>query len=340
MSRIRRSFAIVMILCIGLSACATATPISTTTPGPTETLTATASPPTLTSTPTPEPTANPEGAYYQSLTPEQQALFDQTKDMTGEGFTRQFLAEQGLTSYLAYYDRDGEVAFVWNFEQGKPNPALKIENNLLINETSGSHIIWNPELNRAEAQKTLADYFRYARARVCAASAGVQLGNTLESALANPLAQKYLDNGCVVTLRGVSWNNEFHPYSVPNQKLKLFSDTSFVIKFVPEPNNNMALSYLFADPKIYNGWGWEQSDNASAIIATYFNQGAEDLSSYAEYKDMILTRRIARVFRSLFGRAGGSTEPHGAFDTVTSHVIFSDKNLETNNPLIIYSQTR
>jgi len=330
------------IVCICLSACAAPTEI----PFPSPTITATQLPTvspteTVTSTPTPEPTANPEDAYYQSLTAEQQALFDQTKDMTGEGFTRQFLTEQGLTSYLAYYDRDGEVAFVWNFEQGKPNPALKIENNLLINETSGSHIIWNPELNRVEAQKTLADYFRYARARVCAASAGVQLGNTLESALANPLAQKYLDNGCVVTLRGVSWNNEFHPYSVPNQKLKLFSDTSFVIKFVPEPNNNMALSYLVADPKIYNGWGWEQSDNASAIIATYFNQGAENIANSKEFKVMILARRIANMFQSLFYRAAGHSNMHGEVDPITANEIFHTENYgNLPEPLVIFSKTR
>ncbi len=320
-----------------LSACAEATPVPTTTLLPTETFTP--SPiPTETPTLTPEPTANPETAYYQSLTDEQKALFDQTRDMTAEGFTRQFLTEQGLTNYLAYYDKDGEVAYVWNFEQGKLNPALKIENNLLINETSASHIIWNPELNRAEAQKTLADYFRYARARVIAGANHVQLGNTLESALANPLTQKYLDNGSFITLHGVSWNDKFHPYSVLSQKINVSGDTPFVIKFVAEPNNNMAFSYLAADPEVYRGWGFEQ--NNDRVYLEYFNQGAEDLISYADYKDMVLTRRVSRLFRSLFSRASDFNNAHGEFDTVTSHIIFSDQNLETNNPLIIYSQTR
>lgn len=274
MSHIRRSFAIVMILCIGLSACATATPISTTTPGPTETLTATASPPTLTSTPTPEPTANPEDAYYQSLTAEQQALFDQTKDMTGEGFTRQFLAEQGLTSYLAYYDTDGEVAFVWNFEQGKPNPALKIENNLLINETSGSHIIWNPELNRAEAQKTLADYFRYARARVIAGANHVELGYTLESALANPLAQRYLEEGRRVTLLPTSRNYtnvDGSParFSVPAQKIFISGETPIVFRTVQELDENMVVVSGRSDG---NRWmfsrSFEQSPEGLYLLIT------------------------------------------------------------------------
>ncbi len=340
MSHLNRSFVIFMILCAGLSACAAPTEIPIPSPTITATQLPTVSPTeTPTFTPTPEPTANPEDAYYQSLTPEQQALFDQTKDMTGEGFTRQFLAEQGLTSYLAYYDTDGEVAFVWNFEQGKPNPALKIENNLLINETSGSHIIWNPELNRAEAQKTLADYFRYARARVIAGANHVELGNTLESALANPLTQEYLDNGGFVTLRGVSSNNKFHPYSVPNQKLKLFSDTSFVIKFVTEPNNNMALSYLFDDPKIYNGWGVEQNNNI--IYLNYFNQGAENIANSKEFKVMILARRIANMFQSLFYRAAGHSNMHGEVDPITANEIFHTENYgNLPEPLVIFSKTR
>lgn len=345
MSHIRRSFAIVMILCIGLSACATATPISTTTPGPTETLTATASPPTLTSTPTPEPTANPEDAYYQSLTAEQQALFDQTKDMTGEGFTRQFLAEQGLTSYLAYYDTDGEVAFVWNFEQGKPNPALKIENNLLINETSGSHIIWNPELNRAEAQKTLADYFRYARARVIAGANHVELGNTLESSLANPLAQRYLEEGRRVTLLPTSRNYtnvDGSParFSVPAQKIFISGETPIVFRTVQKLNKNMAVIYGTTDNKRWlKAYGFEQNTEGVLLI-NYYNEGPEDLASYKEHADLIFARRLAMALQFMFLRTEISLAYGGAEDVVTKSIIFSGEGLLPKDPIVIYSQTR
>ena len=344
MSHIRRSFAIVMILCIGLSACATATPISTTTPGPTETLTATASPPTLTSTPTPEPTANPEDAYYQSLTAEQQALFDQTKDMTGEGFTRQFLAEQGLTSYLAYYDTDGEVAFVWNFEQGKPNPALKIENNLLINETSGSHIIWNPELNRAEAQKTLADYFRYARARVIAGANHVELGYTLESALANPLAQRYLEEGRRVTLLPTSRNYtnvDGSParFSVPAQKIFISGETPIVFRTVQELDENMVVVSGRSDG---NRWMFSRSFEQSpegALFINYFDAGSDASLASSNDSNLILARRLALSFHLIFGRA---ERPNtiGVEDTVTVSFIFNGVGLLPKKPLIIYSHSR
>ncbi len=340
MSHIRRSFAVLMILCIGLSACATATPISTTTPGPTETLTATASPPTLTSTPTPEPTANPEDAYYQSLTAEQQALFDQTKDMTGEGFTRQFLAEQGLTSYLAYYDTDGEVAFVWNFEQGKPNPALKIENNLLINETSGSHIIWNPELNRAEAQKTLADYFRYARARVIAGANHVELGNTLESALANPLAQRYLEEGRRVTLLPTSRNYtnvDGSParFSVPAQKIFISDETPIIWRTVTEFDNNMvAIPIIWDGSRSLRAYGYEQNKEGVLFI-NYFSEGSEFLPL-----NYILARRIGFAFHLLYGRAEFSNTLTGVDDLVTASIVFNGSGPKPKNPLVIYSQTR
>lgn len=347
MLHIHRIPIVFAIVCIGLSACAPQNPPlpagegtgvrETPTPTqPSSTETFTPSPvPTL----TPEPTANPETAYYQSLTDEQKALFDQTRDMTVEGFTRQFLTEQGLTNYLAYYDKSGEVAYVWNFEQGKLNPALKIENNLLINETSASHIIWNPNLNRAEAQKTLADYFRYARARVIAGANHVQLGKTLESALANPLTQKYLGNGSFVTLHGVSWNNKFHPYSVPKQRINVSGDTSFVIKFVAEPNDKMAFRWLAADPEVYSGWGFEQ--NNDRIFFEYFNQGAEDIATDKELKDMILVRRIAFMFQSFFYRAAGHSSMAGEVDTITANEIFHTENYsDLPDSLVYFSKNR
>jgi len=346
MPHIHRLPIVFAIICIGLSACAAPTEIPILSPTITATQLPTASPTeTPTFTPTPEPTANPEDAYYQSLTAEQQALFDQTKDMTGEGFTRQFLAEQGLTSYLAYYDTDGEVAFVWNFEQGKPNPALKIENNLLINETSGSHIIWNPELNRVEAQKTLADYFRYARARVIAGANHVELGNTLESALANPLVQRYLEEGRRVTLLPTSGNYanvDGSParFSVPAQKIFISGETPIVFRTVQELDENMVvIAGITNDQRRLRGYSYEQNSEGVLLIK-YHNEGPEDLASYEEHADLIFSRRLAMALQSMFLRAEVSLASGGAEDMVTKSIIFSGEGLLPKNPLVIYSQTR
>lgn len=347
MPHIHRLPIVFAIICIGLSACAAPTEIPILSPTITATQLPTASPTeTPTFTPTPEPTANPEDAYYQSLTPEQQALFDQTKDMTGEGFTRQFLAEQGLTSYLAYYDTDGEVAFVWNFEQGKPNPALKIENNLLINETSGSHIIWNPELNRAEAQKTLADYFRYARARVIAGANHVELGNTLESALANPLTQEYLEEGRNVTLLPTSGNYiniDGSParFSVPAQKIFISGETPIVFRTVQELNENMVVTSGTTDGKpTLSGYSIGQDKNG-IVFFSYYSEGPDYLGRFGKkYQKHILSFRITCVLASSFSRADGG-QYQGLIDTVTSEIMYNPYNiLDGTNPPSIYSQSR
>jgi hypothetical protein len=306
----------------------------------------TAPAPTPTPTLTPEPTAKPEDAYYQSLTDEQKALFNQTKDMQAEGFTRQFLTETGLTSYLAYYDKDGEVAFVWNFEQGKLNPALKIENNLLINETSGSYIIWNPNLDRAEAQKTLADYFRYARARIIAAAQGVRLGNTLESALNNPIAQEYLENGRNVTFpptsgRYTNIDGTEAKFKVPTQRIFISGETPIVFRTVQDIDGNMTLfSAKSEGQRRLRGLSFEQNPEGVLYI-NYFNAGPDYLGRFGQkYRDYILSSRIASVLESTFSRAKGG-QPQGLIDPVTTGIVYNSNSiLDGPVPLAIYSQTR
>ncbi|MCC6569458.1 MAG: hypothetical protein IT315_09485 [Anaerolineales bacterium] len=330
---------------IFVSACASPAVAPTQTAFPV-TSTLTPSPiPTETLVPTPEPTANPETAYYQSLTDEQKALFDQTKDMTAEGFNRMFLTEQGLTNYLAYYDKSGEVAYVWNFEQGKLNPALKIENNLLINETSASHIIWNPELNRAEAQKTLADYFRYARARVIAGANHVQLGNTLESALANPVTQKYLEEGRNVTLLPTSRDyinidGSKAKFKVPAQNIFVSGETPIVFRTVQELDENMVVTSGASEgQRILTGYSFETNSDGTLII-NYYHVGPEDLANFSEHSDFVLSRRIKNAVSGMFGRASQALFSGGYDDPVTQSIIFDPYGLKPDDPLIKYSQTR
>ena len=52
---------------------------------------------------------------------------------------------------------------------------MLIENSLFVNENSASEIIWNPDMNRAEAKQKMADYMKYVRAQVCAKSKKVDL---------------------------------------------------------------------------------------------------------------------------------------------------------------------
>lgn len=313
------------------------------TPPPTETL-APSPVPTETLAPTPEATANADAQYRETLNNEQQVLFDQSKDMTTEGFNRQFLTEQDLENYLAYYDNTGEVAFVWNFEQGKLNPALKIENNLLINETSGSHIIWNPKLNKAEAQKTLADYFTYARARVIAGAQSVQLGNTLDSALGNPLTQEFLDEGRNVVLLPTSRSytnvdGSSARFKVPAQNIFVSGETPVVFRTVPELDENMVVISGTTDNKRWlKAYGFEQ--NAEGVLfINYYDNGADASLASSNDSDLILARRLSLSFALIFGRVERSNTI-GAGDTITVNEIFNGVGLRPENPFVIYSQTR
>ncbi len=322
------------------SACAPASTLAPTHLTP-DTSHLTPSPPPLPPTETPAPTATIapeiaiEQAYRQTLTPEQLALFDQSSDLTHEGLARRFL-ENDLSHYLAYFDRDGEVAYVWNPEQMKTNPALKIDNNLLINENSASHIVWNPELDREQAKKTLSDYFKYARARVCAAGTGVQLPKTLDTALADPKAQGFLEKGCTVTLHGVkTLSGQSYPYSVLSQTIDVSGQVGIVVRFVDKKESNMILVPIILDGiEAENAFIQKQTERGN-LEFNFFHSGPE-----SRIADKILSRRISWMFQSFFSRATRvNARGLGDNDHLTAQVIYNSKGVDIS-PLIIYSKSR
>jgi hypothetical protein len=290
---------------------------------------------TLAPTLTPEPTASPEDAYYQSLTDEQKALFNQTKDMQAEGFTRQFLTETGLTNYIAYYDKNGEVAFVWNREQRKLNPAFKLGNNLLVNEKGFNHIIFNPEKNKNQVSQNLTNIFMYVRARSCAANKGVVIGNnTLESALNDPIAQNCLQNKNNLTLYKTS-SNFGVGFNVPTQYFEMSGETALIINFVDKPNENM---FKYGTSESYYGISYRKGENG-AFVAEYYSVGEENLMLYPEHRDKILAQRLARIFSLMFARAE-KAQARIIDDSVIYKEIFNPSVLNETDPLIIYSKTR
>ncbi len=345
-----------VLFLVALSACGSFAPVPALTPThltpdtshPSTTLRASLTPSLTplppTETPAPTATIAPEiaieQAYRQTLTPEQLALFDQSSDLTHEGLARSFL-ENDLSHYLAYFDRDGEVAYVWNPEQMKTNPALKIDNNLLINEASASHIVWNPELDREQAKKTLSDYFKYARARVCAAGTGAQLPKTLDAALADPKAQGFLEKGCRVTLNNVSDPWADYPYDVPAQTIDVSGQIGFVIRFTDKRTEDMIVRNTISNDGVESVRAYTHRQSKRGYLEfMYFHSGIEDLSDYPEFKSMILSRRISNIFSSLFSRAAGTTATGlGDLDPLTQTTIFNPKGLNTV-PLIIYTNLR
>ena len=211
-----------MFILILISSCSSVAPAPTATVLPSSTnvptATVTSSPPTATEAPTATAELGAaaklaESQYRASLTPEQQALFDQSADRTAEGLSRSFLTGD-LSSYLVYQDTNdnNEVTSVWNPETNKANPALFVDGNLFINAAgTGSEIIYNPEMDRTQAKNNLSNYMRYVRAQVCAKGSGVMLPKTLDTALADPKAQKFLADSCNITLHRSAGANNKHP---------------------------------------------------------------------------------------------------------------------------------
>lgn len=286
-----------------------------------------------------------ETQYKTTLTVDQITMLDSTQDRTSEGLVRRFL-DGDLSSYLAYVDvkpdsKDlGEVVGVWNREQQKSNPALLIENNLFVNENSASEIIWNPDMDRAEAKQTMADYMKYVRAQVCAKSNKVDLPNTLDGALADPNAIKYLEDGCTITLLKSSGGKN-HPYNVPEQNILISSETGVVIRFVSEPNSDMTFIESGVEKASYHGWSFKQQD-ANLLSIDFFQTGAPYITQFPEYTHLLFSERLAYIFQSLFSRTQQSNINAGERDTVTGQIIYGTQTNYPDEPqaLIIYSKTR
>ncbi len=263
--------------------------------------------PTSAPTQTPVPTQNPaleyqkiEEEYIATLSSEQKALYVQynSKDRTSEGLARRFL-DGDMSTYLAYVDMNkdskdfGEVTFIWNPEQQKPNPTLLIGDDVLfINTSSASKMAFT----KAEAEDTLVKYFKYVRANTIALSHRVNLPNTLDEALANPRAIEYLANGGQVNLRSVrSENHSLHKYNVPAQTISLSGSTAIVFKTVPEPDSNMF--FLSFDKDKYYGWSINQASGQPLTINYYSNGGD---ATPGPDPMMLLSNRIYRSFNNIF----------------------------------------
>lgn len=325
--------------CGGQPASPTLTPSATQTP--------TLAIPTQTATPTEPPDQqfkNMEQDYKKTLTPEQLAVYEKAPDMTKEGRVRKFL-DGDFSTYLAYYDEKegkdkGEVVAVFNQETQKLNPALYVEGGrtLFINEVSKSEMIYNPEMDKQEAEKTMADYMNYVRLNLCALSNGINLSNVLDKAIANEDAQKLLEDGCTVTLRAEKATGPRidHKYNIPTQTFEISSQTGVVIKFIDHETENMYFSESANDPNNYKGISYEKNQNGQFVINS-LNQGAEDYTGY-NFKDRIFARRIEDVMNHLFNRISGG----GSLDTVTQLNLFDRmyQGSENITPPIIYSQTR
>ncbi len=317
---------------------ATALAVSINTPLPTE-------PPTSAPTQTPVPTQNPaleyqkiEAKYIVTLSPEQKALYEQynSEDRTPEGLTRRFL-DGDLSTYLAYVDMNkdskdfGEVTFIWNPEQQKPNPALLIGNDVLfINESSASKIGYNPDVDKAQAEATLVKYFDYVRANTIALSKGVNLPNTLDEALADPQAIKFLADGAQVNLRALKSENYVpHTYNVPFQLFNISETTGIVFKSVPKTNENMF--FLSKDKETYAGWSVNQTANGPLIMESFSSNGGG--ISQGMDTQMILSSRIYRIVNRIFFRVSNDDNP----DSITNQIIFTNSDWSTQ-PLIIYTK--
>jgi hypothetical protein len=294
--------------------------------------------PTETLTPTEPSFSDLESRYRDTLTPEQQKQFDESKNMTSEGLVRRFL-DDDLASYLAYTNARPdsidyrEVTAVWNSEQNRLNPALLIENNLFINERTSSEIIWNPEMDRATAKQTFANYMKYVRLKLIAIANGIRLSNTLEGALANQESLGLLKKGDTVILRHLhsSSSRRKHKYNVPEQEFLFSEQTGIVFKFISNETPNMYFSESASDADNYKGWSCDQKNNGYFQI-NYFSQGPEDFTGYS-FGDKIFSRRLAYVVNYLFYRASNN----GDVDTITNQTIFNQFGVEIK-PLIIFSK--
>ncbi len=209
---------------------------------------------------------------------------------------------------------------------------MLIENSLFVNENSASEIIWNPDMNRAEAKQKMADYMKYVRAQVCAKSKKVDLPNTLEGALSDQNGINFLKDGCKVSLRAVNEKGKL-PFTVQEQSIFISGQTGMVIKFVSKEEDNMRL----VDKKDgYFGLKFDQNDNL--ITGIYFNVGQDLLIEYPEHLNKLFSERFAVLMKSLLGRSSKSGDDM-IQDEVTMTTIHNDVNFETK-PLIIYSKTR
>ena len=188
---------------------------------------------TATQTPTAEATKD---TYRQSLTAEQQAVYDAAPSQAG--LEKQFLPG-GLSEYLGYQDGSGEVTAIYDPERQKVLPALlNGDSNLFINE-GPSDIVYNEELKGGlETAKTntslLVDYFR---AKLCARALGKDQPRLVKEI--QPFMDSIAGQTCNVILRAVSEDIP-HPgapnprdwgYSVPRQNIVISDQTPVVVRF-------------------------------------------------------------------------------------------------------------
>ena len=169
---------------------------------------------------------------------------------------------------------------------------------------------------------------------------GIQLPATLAGALADPSAQDFLNNGCNVTLLPVAEATGNHPYSVPKQNLgEISKDTGYIIHFVDNilDITDPQISYGDVDGKErIDAVGYQRTQNGN-IEFKYFHSGPDNLVN-TKYQNMILARRIARIFELFFSRASRiNAIDFGELDPITEKAIYNKANFETQ-PLVIYSR--
>jgi len=277
--------------------------------------------PSATARPTAEATKD---TYRQSLTAEQQAVYDAAPSQAG--LEKQFLPG-GLSEYLGYQDGSGEVTAIYDPERQKVFPALlNGDGNLFINE-GPSDIVYNEELKGGlETAKTntslLVDYFR---AKLCARALGKDQPRLVKEI--QPFMDSIAGQTCNVILRAVSKDipNPGAPnprdwgYSVPRQNIVISDQTPVVVRFtgreevLGEKGNrimhlnvgaNLNEDLSFSGTIWVIGVGVNQTGNNSPIEITVFHQGASRQDQFGP-----LASWLHEAMFMIFDRGGYYYEP-------------------------------
>ena len=313
------------------SATAAVVEVYTATPRPaTETVVFTA---TATQTPTAEATKD---TYRQSLTAEQQAVYDAAPSQAG--LEKQFLPG-GLSEYLGYQDGSGEVTAIYDPERQKVFPALlNGDGNLFINEGStGSPIVYNPKLERDEAVNNAGLVMDYVRARLCARALGMRPPSSVEEI--TPFMESISGRDCNVTLRAVSEriNNPYLPeakdwsYSVPRQTITITDQTPIVVRFTDSEEGlgekgkrQMYLTYGIdletKRVKQVRGSAIKQSGEGNPIEMILFHKGGSLPPGYDH-----LAPWLNFAISATFDRAG-VFQDLGQRDSVLETILLNDWN--------------
>ncbi len=247
------------------------------------------------------------------------------------------LPEGFLDLYKGVY-MDGNLIEVIDLISNERHPALMAgEKVLFINEKDDTPIIFNPELEREKAEKTLSNFFTYFKARLLADRKGITLSKDLDTAIESELLNNLLIEGGIAKLSAHirSWSDPelaTYNFNIPDQYFNLDSETPIILKLVEEPTDNMHFwAALIEDKTHVRGMSLSAQESGTLDISI-FNKNVVTALRDPDYK---VVDYLAFTFENIFALSN----PYSKFpDPIVENTLLRGSDMYSLPPLIMFGK--